>query len=279
MGSAANFIAPVVDIVAAVAAPELAPVLFAVSEGLLGAAEVGGLAALGGAGGSLLQSAVTGQSVNPLGVLGNAAGAGLGGFAGAGGLGDVASALGLGGSLTPETTGIEAAQLGATAPGASISPIAEAASSPAAAAPGATAAGQAAWPGSSLTPGTADIETAQIAATAPTAPPSTSGILSSLSGAYQSAKPVLSAASDASTLYGLANKILGPQAAQGAGPVAPLPGGNYTTAQAGAYGAGPLGSQQLGATTFNPQTGRYGGYYTPRGQQGSLGSASETLLG
>lgn len=283
MGAAANFIAPVVDIVAAVAAPYLAPEIFGATEGLLGAAEAGGLAALGGAGGSLLQSAVTGQSVTPLGVLGNAAGAGLGGFVGAGGLGNVASALGLGGESAANTAaGLNAGVnpdlgiAGATGSSPYAGPVA---------AGGAGGAGTTASSYSleGLGAGT-NPDIGVVASPSASTPyagpvPTTSGILSSLSGAYQSAKPVLSAASDVSTLYGLASKILGPQAAQGAGPVAPLPGGNYTTAQAGAYGAGPLGAEQLSATTFNPQTGGYGGYYTPRGRQGSLGSASETMLG
>lgn len=271
--AAAAVLIPVIADIAAAAAPEVFGLTLA--EGL-------GAGALLGAGGGLLGDVVGGKSVNPLDVALGAAGGAAGGFVGAGGLGEIAGALGLG-----EAAGGPAAAVAAgTEPGIGVTGAA--AGTPMVAGSALPGAGAGATAASA-----AGVDPIGIGATTPTSvsptdlagsvtgamQPSTSGILSSLSGAYQAAKGPLSVASNVSTLYSLANKILGPQAEQGIGPVAPLPGGNYTTAQAGAYGAGPLGSEQLGATTFNPQTGRYGGYYTPRGQQGSLGSASETLLG
>jgi hypothetical protein len=270
VGAVSSFIPIVADVIAAVVAPELAPAIGPLGATLAGAAI--------GAGGGALGDVAGGKPVSPLDVgLGAAGGAG-GAFLGSGGLGDIASAIGLGGAPGAITT----------APGVAEGVTAAETASPFAAGPG--AAGPIAGSVGQTAAGAAAVDPLAIGATTPTsvlptdlagsvtganiAP--TSNVFSALGSAYKAAKPALDVAGTANTLYGLAQKVLGPQ--QG-----PAMGGAYTTPQPSMYAgaAGPAargyGADILGGagTQYNPNTGQR--YNVATGQvvpQGTMSSPS-----
>jgi len=259
VGAVSSFIPIVADVIAAVVAPELAPAIGPLGATLAGAAI--------GAGGGALGDVAGGKPVSPLDVgLGAAGGAG-GAFLGSGGLGDIASAIGLGGAPGAITTAPGVAEGVTAAETASPFAAGPSAAGPIAGSVGQTAAGQV---GSSLA-GLPDFPTSSepgygIGAPATAIAP-TSNVFSALGSAYKAAKPALDVAGTANTLYGLAQKVLGPQ--QG-----PAMGGAYTTPRPSMYagaqpgiGEGPLGSQY----GINPTTGQPG-YYTP--SKGTMSSPS-----
>jgi hypothetical protein len=286
MSSPSQFLAPIIDIAAAFIAPELEPVLLGAETGSLGAALGSAAIAAGlGAGGNLVQDAVTGQSVNPLQLGENAAGAGLGGFAGAGGFGALGDALGIGGPITnaseaaaavdpatnligtgasgagtPAVTG--AAAQGAITPGGSVVGAAGSAGDGSVAAFNAGGGTTGTVNGVPVTGDPHDIALNQALNGAVGPSPATAGGAANalpaapgpnpLRALIKSLSPVLDAAGPVGTGLSLANiatQALGPNPA----PAAPSPGaslGNPSYAQA---------PQQYGGLgeVYNPQTGTY----------------------
>ena len=254
--AAAAVLIPIFAEIAAAAAPEVLGLT--VAEGL-------GAGALLGAGGGLLGDVAGGKPISPLDVGLGAAGGAAGGFLGAGGLGELANAVGLGGASTAPIGAPGMAEAAAAQGLETSSPFATAAASPAAAGAGTTAAGAAGGSVGSLPDFPVSSEPGYgVGAPVNTIAP-TSGVFSSLKGAYQAAKPAISAAGDVMTIGSLANAILG-------GSKTPTPGGAYTTPRPSMYagvqpgvGEGPLGSQY----GVNPQTGQTGYYTPPKGTMSS----------
>ena len=288
MSSATSFILPVVDILAAVVAPELAPLLCGAETGLLGAAGVGATAAGLGALGAVGTDIATNQPITPLGVIGNAAATGAGGFIGAGGLGALGNAVGIGSSaggalgssagdvasnLGPSFLGADSA--GASGAGASLGAGAASGVAP----PVVGGVGQAAGAGVGTAAGAVAADPLAIGATTATnvpaadlasavkgaaqAPSSTSNLFSTLGNYAQKAATPLNLAS-------LAAKVLGPQASSpgsagagqgsiGASLSQPSPGsgiGQPQYAQAANYNGGYASGGLLGSS-YNAETGAF----------------------